>query len=282
MTGRLIISFYTSSSRSDQLLLVFNMDRVDIRIELDTGTAISIISHHKHCTVKPTSRCPVLHQSTAWLRTYSGEITDIIGSIYVTVSYSDQSKQFSLLVVPTDGPTLFGQDCLTAINVNWKQWSAKEDNIDPSNGSTDHDYRIGEKEIDHGCVDYRCRSSMCRPSMSVIDVSTIGVGHRCVNHRCRSSMSRPSVSIIHVSTIGVGHPCLDHRCRSSMSRPSVSVIHVSTIGVGHHCLDHRCRSSMSRSSVSVIHVSIIDALKINASIVDVIIVVQSSVVQDRR
>ena len=113
--------FYTPCSRSDQLRLVVNVDGVDLPMELDTGAAVSIISHRTYRTIWPDSKRPVLHPSTARLRTYSGEIIDILGSIHVTASYHNQSKQLSLLVVPTDGPTLFGRDWLRAINLDWKQ-----------------------------------------------------------------------------------------------------------------------------------------------------------------
>ena len=98
-----------------------NVDGVDPPMELDTGAAVSIISHRMYRTIWPDSKRPVLHPSTARLRTYTGEIIDVIGSIHVTASYHNQSKHLSLLVVPTDGPTLFGRDWLRAINLDWKQ-----------------------------------------------------------------------------------------------------------------------------------------------------------------
>ena len=98
-----------------------NVDGVDLPMELDTGAAVSIISHRAYRTIWSDGKHPVLHSSTAQLRTYTGEIIYVMGSIHVTASYHNQSKQLSLLVVPTDGPTLFGHDWLKVINLDWKQ-----------------------------------------------------------------------------------------------------------------------------------------------------------------
>ena len=94
---------------------------VDLTMELDTGAAISIISHCTYCSTWPVSKRSTLRPSTARLCTYSGEILTVLGSNEVTASYHNQSLQRSLLVVPTDGPTLFGQNWLRALNQDWKE-----------------------------------------------------------------------------------------------------------------------------------------------------------------
>ena len=98
-----------------------NVDGVDLPMEPDTGEAASIISHHTYRTIRPHSKRPVLQPSTARLRMYSDDIIDVMGNINVTVFYYNQSKQLSLLVVPTNGPTFFGCNWLRAINLDWKQ-----------------------------------------------------------------------------------------------------------------------------------------------------------------
>ena len=39
----------------------------------------------------------------------------------MTVCYRGQVKQLPLLIVPTDGPSLLGRDCLQEIVLDWKQ-----------------------------------------------------------------------------------------------------------------------------------------------------------------
>ena len=44
-------------------------------------------------------------------------------NILVNIAYKHHSRHLSLLVVPTDGPSLFGYDWLNAISLDWKQLS---------------------------------------------------------------------------------------------------------------------------------------------------------------
>ena len=52
---------------------------------------------------------------------YSGERIEVLGTIAVTVCYKQQTKNLSLVVVPMEGPALFGRDWLKAIVLDWKQ-----------------------------------------------------------------------------------------------------------------------------------------------------------------
>ena len=74
-------------------------------------------------------------------------------------------------------------------------------------------YIVSIVGVDHRCVDRRCRPSMCRSSVSTIDVSIVRVDHRCVDSRCRPSMCPLSVSTIDVSIVGVDHRCVHRRSR---------------------------------------------------------------------
>ena len=90
-------------------------------MEVDTGASASIISEHTYRTTWPAKQRPPLRQSDTRLHTYSGELIQVLGTITVPVCYRQQVRQLSLLVVPTEGPSLFGQDWLQAITLDWKQ-----------------------------------------------------------------------------------------------------------------------------------------------------------------
>ena len=91
-----------------------------LSMEVDTGASVSLISENTyHSTWLAKKRLP-LKPSDARLYTYSGELTQVLGTFSVTVCYKDQVKQLSLLVVPTDGPSLFGRVWLHAITLDWK------------------------------------------------------------------------------------------------------------------------------------------------------------------
>ena len=97
------------------------VNHAPLTMELDTGASVLLVSESTYRSTWSAKHRPPLQQSDARLYTYSGELIKVLGSISVTVSYKQQTKQLSLLVVPTDGPSLFGRDWLKAIVLDWKQ-----------------------------------------------------------------------------------------------------------------------------------------------------------------
>ena len=92
-----------------------------LTMEVDTGASVSLISENTYRTTWTAAKRPPLQPSDTRLYTYSGELIEVLGAITVTVCYKQQTKQLSLLVVPTDGPVLFGRDWLQAIVLDWRQ-----------------------------------------------------------------------------------------------------------------------------------------------------------------
>ena len=93
-----------------------------LSMEVDTGASVSLISENTFRSTWLAKKRPPLQPSSARLYTYSGELIEVLGSISVTVHYKDHaSKQQSLLVVSTDGPSLLGRDWLHAITLDWKR-----------------------------------------------------------------------------------------------------------------------------------------------------------------
>ena len=92
-----------------------------LTMEVDTGASVSLISNQTYRTTWTATKRPPLQPSDTRLYAYSGELIEVLGTISVTVCYKQQTKQLSLLVVPTEGPALFGRDWLQAIVLDWKQ-----------------------------------------------------------------------------------------------------------------------------------------------------------------
>ena len=77
-------------------------------MEVDKGASVSLISENTYHSTWLAKKRPPLQPSDARLYTYSGELIQVLGTISVTVRYKDLVKQLSLLVIPADGPSLFG------------------------------------------------------------------------------------------------------------------------------------------------------------------------------
>ena len=81
------------------------------------GASVSALSKKTYWSSWPDELCPALQPSDARLRTYTGELMSVHGCIIVSVSYRQQQKELSRLVVQGEGPTLLGRDWLKELQL---------------------------------------------------------------------------------------------------------------------------------------------------------------------
>ena len=101
--------------RSDIISVTPKIEGKYLKMELDTGSAISVIPiriykelfHHKPLSVANTI-----------LKTYSGQTITPVGIINVSVNYEGQEHNLDLFVVKNDSPSLFGRAWLKYINLD--------------------------------------------------------------------------------------------------------------------------------------------------------------------
>ena len=89
-----------------------------LKMEQDTGSAISTLPLE---TYKETFPNTPLVDTTAILKTYSGEKVTPEGELLVRVEHNNQVKDLTLYVVKTQGPALFGRDWLHQIQLDWER-----------------------------------------------------------------------------------------------------------------------------------------------------------------
>ena len=88
------------------------------RMELDTGTALSVISE-KDYMYKANFRNIALDPCRTKLHSYSGHLLKPNGKLTVPVSTNGHEANVDLYVVPHDGPPLFGRDWLSELTLDW-------------------------------------------------------------------------------------------------------------------------------------------------------------------
>ena len=98
------------------------INECQVKMELDTGAAVSVISEQTYKTV--LSQQPPLQVSNLQLHTYTGEKLTVLGQVSVNVQYGDQSLSLPVIVVSGTGPNLVGRDWLKHIKLNWAQLCA--------------------------------------------------------------------------------------------------------------------------------------------------------------
>ena len=102
-----------------------------LKMEVDTGAALSIVSEKVWMTVKGTGR---LQTSRVVLRTYNQAKLTVLGETKVQVEYGDQFHSLMIRVVKEGGPSLVGRDWLKHLQLDWKmvcnvQCSVEKDSV---------------------------------------------------------------------------------------------------------------------------------------------------------
>lgn len=105
----------STNKKRQPLMIPVKIEDINLSMELDTSTSVSIISEN---TYKKWWSSKPLDKSAVVLRTYTGEILDVKGSMEVEVKYRTQQVQLPLLVVKGEGPSLFGRDWLQHIKLD--------------------------------------------------------------------------------------------------------------------------------------------------------------------
>ena len=102
--------------RADVISITPKIEGKYLKMELDTGSAISVIPIKMYRQL--FSHRPLSTTNTT-LRTYSGQIIKPAGIIHVYVKYEDQEHNLDLFVVKINSPALFGRSWLKYFKLDW-------------------------------------------------------------------------------------------------------------------------------------------------------------------
>ena len=114
-----VYELFNMVSGGEPLTTHIDVDGSPLRMEIDTGAAVTIISEstfHEHWACRDG---PPVIESKELLRTYTGEVVKVTGKINVPVSHSSKVTSLDMLVVPGDGPSLLGRDWLAELDIKW-------------------------------------------------------------------------------------------------------------------------------------------------------------------
>ena len=103
------LSANSDSNRSAPLMATMRANLTDLEMEVDTGTALSLVSKTTYHKLWPTEA------------TYIGECLEVKVIIQVKRQYQDQEADLELIVVAGSGPILMGRDWLKVFCLDWSQ-----------------------------------------------------------------------------------------------------------------------------------------------------------------
>ncbi len=105
--------------RAEPIYTVLKVNGSDLKVEVDTGASVSVISRgtfHKLCS---SGGAPELKETNIRLKTYTGECISLAGAIDVDIEYHGQRVKGTLLVAEGERPSLLGCDLLQKIRLDW-------------------------------------------------------------------------------------------------------------------------------------------------------------------
>ena len=81
-------AFFVGTKSSDAPIIVdVTIDKILVRMEVDTGASRSIMSESKFTSIYPPRNAPALRPASSNLRTYNKEVVPVVGSAHVTGRY---------------------------------------------------------------------------------------------------------------------------------------------------------------------------------------------------
>ena len=104
----------------DPYMCALKINGVSASMEIDTGTAATIISSKQYKLIKQgTHELQLSTANVPTLRTYAGQTIKPAGGVTVDVRHQGCTHRLTCLVVNGNGPNLLGRDWLTQIKLDW-------------------------------------------------------------------------------------------------------------------------------------------------------------------
>ena len=104
----------------DPYMCAIKINGVSASMEIDTGTAATIISSKQYELIKQgTHELQLSTANVPTLRTYAGQTIKPAGGVTVDVRHQGCTHRLTCLVVNGNGPNFLGRDWLTHIKLDW-------------------------------------------------------------------------------------------------------------------------------------------------------------------
>ena len=111
-----------TDKKADPYLVTVTVEGATLQMEIDTGSALTLISQATFSKLWPEGQSPRLEGTTVRLKTYSGEELEVLGRVVVRVRCGGQVvEDLGLVVVGGGGPSLLGQDWLGRLRLDWRE-----------------------------------------------------------------------------------------------------------------------------------------------------------------
>ena len=117
-------TFHMTTKEKEPYRVKLKLNGIHTSMEVDTGAAATIINketYERFSEKNQVKNRPQLETAEVKLRTYTGELVKVIGTLNVIVKYEKQEVELQTLVGEGSGPNLLGRDWLRVLALNWKE-----------------------------------------------------------------------------------------------------------------------------------------------------------------
>lgn len=112
-----VFSLYHVASRADKIWVNPTINRKKVKMELDTGSALSIMTMDQYKEIFKED--PNLKETNIILKTYTDEKINPLGYAKVKVELNGQTEHLSLYILKKGSNPIFGRDWLTKLQIDW-------------------------------------------------------------------------------------------------------------------------------------------------------------------
>ena len=116
--------FHLAAKEREPYRVDLQLNGVQTSMEVDTGAAATVINEETYKRIidgNSAKNRPQMGTTKVKLRTYTGELVKVLGTVNVVVNYEKQEVDLQTLVVDGSGPNLLGGDWLRVLRLNWKE-----------------------------------------------------------------------------------------------------------------------------------------------------------------
>ena len=118
-----IRSSYETICKIQPWMVPVQLNDKQLQMELDRGACSTIISHRKFKELGTEKDRPILRAKSIKLRANGRHGLQVLGTIQVRINVKARqpAQTLSILVVPGNGPNLFGRDVLMKLRLDWRE-----------------------------------------------------------------------------------------------------------------------------------------------------------------
>ncbi|XP_068696839.1 uncharacterized protein [Montipora foliosa] len=103
-------------------MVTVELNGLEVKMEVDTGASLSVISEDVYTQLKNIEGSSFnLQGNKLTLKSYTGEIIPVLGTLSVEVKYKDFCEHLSVIVVKGKVPSLFGRNLLQHVKLQWSE-----------------------------------------------------------------------------------------------------------------------------------------------------------------